>query len=586
MSLPNPLEHRQHVKSDWHNYNLKQKIRGGSSVTENEFEKLLDDMDESLSGSGAESSDSEDGETKREDMLNSLLRKQARLSEKAVDGDDMVPKKRRRGAGRHPMVWFASQLLPENTYLGIYRALFDDVREDAGDFVTILRDKQLRPVPAKPPRPDDMNGVPLPSTMTSPSVFMCMVGGGHFAGMIVSLAPKVVKQASGSEQRQAIVLAHKTFHRYTTRRKQGGGQSANDAAKGAAHSAGSSLRRYNEAALEQEIRSLLSEWREMISNVQHIFIRANGSQNRRILFGPYDGQVLHHNDARNRTFPFSTRRATQSELMRAFVELTRVKVSHIDTAALAAQAASEAPPSNQAKPAPTSSKPIPDKPSTEEEEALLHTSQIQALIRRSKAPALLTYLTKNSLSPNFPFHPPNAQTNYHAPTPIHLAASTNVTAIVAALLTKAGADPTIPNADGKLPFDLSASRATRDAFRLARHELGEDRWDWSKAHVPPGLTKEEADQRAERERVEAEKAEVERRKVEEERLRREGPKVPETGRKGKALGGGEVAKTAEERREEEGRGLTEEMKRKMERERRARAAEARLGKLGGGGGGR
>ncbi len=140
---------------------------------------------------------------------------------------------------------------------------------------------------------------------------MCMIGGGHFAAMIVSLAPKVSKHSAGADQRQANVIAHKTFHRYTTRRKQGGGQSANDAAKGAAHSAGSSLRRYNEAALEQEIRLLLTEWKDLIASCQLIFLRATGSSNRRILLGPYEGQVLRHNDPRNRTFPFNTRRATQ-----------------------------------------------------------------------------------------------------------------------------------------------------------------------------------------------------------------------------------------------------------------------------------
>ena len=44
-------EQRRHVKSDWHNYNLKQKLRGGVSVTEAEFEKLVEDLDESISGS-------------------------------------------------------------------------------------------------------------------------------------------------------------------------------------------------------------------------------------------------------------------------------------------------------------------------------------------------------------------------------------------------------------------------------------------------------------------------------------------------------------------------------------------------------
>ena len=578
------------MKSDWHNYNLKQKVKGAKTVDENEFERLVDELDESLSGSASESSESdEDGAGQKDSTLSALLKKQARLHHGDAEEGEFMPKRKKRGAGKPPLLWFSTPLLPPNTSLGVYRALLTTQEQEETDTVEVLRKKQLRPVPTKLPSPDSSNGVPLPSTMTSPSIFMCMVGGGHFAGMIVSLAPKLGKHASGTEQRQAIVIAHKTFHRYTTRRKQGGGQSANDAAKGAAHSAGSSLRRYNEVALEQEIRGLLSEWRELIGKAQLIFVRATGSSNRRILFGPYEGQVLHHNDPRNRTFPFSTRRATQAELMRSFVELTRVKVSEVDEAALAAAAAAEAEArtsrSAQAKsPAPT--KATPPKPSKEEEEASLHTSQLQALIRRSKAPALLSYLTTNTLSPNHPFHPPSAQANHHAPTPLHLAASTNAHVVVSALLTKASADPTLTNSEGRAPFDLAGDRATRDAFRVGRHELGEDRWDWTAARVPPALSRAEAEKRGEREKAEAEKAEVERRKLEEERLTREGPKVVDKGGKGKALGGAVQMKTAEEKREEEARGMTPEMRARMERERRARAAEARLGKLGGGSGGR
>ncbi|KAG8525786.1 uncharacterized protein KY384_000546 [Bacidia gigantensis] len=579
-------EQRHHVKSDLHNYNLKQKVRGGELVSEDEFEKLVGELDESLSGSGS-TSESDDGEPPKEDLLSSLLKRNAKLSNVQVDEEALTGKKRKRGAGKPPLLWFSASTLPENTSIGIYRALFTNEEQVSPDMVGALRLKQLRPVPTKSPPADSSDGVPLPSTMTSPSIFMCMIGGGHFAGMIVSLAPKVSGHGSATEQRQAIVIAHKTFHRYTTRRKQGGAQSSNDAAKGAAHSAGSSIRRYNEIALGQDIHNLLSEWRSMIENAQLIFVRATGSSNRHILFGPYDGQVLRHNDPRNRVFPFSTRRATQSELMRAFVELTRVKTSHVDEKALAA-AAAEAESQASSKSAPTPAKPSSPKPTKEEEEALFHTSQIQALIRRSKAPALLSYLTTNAISSSYTFHPPSAQANHHAPMPLHLAASTNNPAIVLSLLTKAGADPTLKNDDGRTPFDLSGERATRDAFRVARHELGEEEWNWGAAHVPAALSRSDLEERERRGEEVAAKAESERRKAEEERLRNEGQYMGV--QDGKAGGKGskgfvEAKKTAEEKREEEGRGMSTEMRMRMERERRARAAEARLGKLGGGGGG-
>lgn len=594
-------EQRRHVKSDWHNYNLKQKLRRGNSVTEAEFEKLVEDLDESLSGS--ESSESENNDDQKESTLTALLKRQARIGHADAEAGDVSPRKKKRGSGKPPLIWLSTSLLQPNISLGIYRALFTDAElAEESNITDILRQKQLSPIPSKIKSNDSSNGVPLPSTMTSPQIFLCMIGGGHFAGMIVSLAPKIGKRSTGVEERQATVIAHKTFHRYTTRRKQGGSQSANDSAKGAAHSAGASIRRYNEAALETEIRALLKEWKGLIHESQLVFVRATGSANRRILFGPYDGQVLRHNDPRNRSFPFSTRRATQAELMRAFVELTRMKVSHVDEAALAAAALAESERdalSTISHSIP--SKPAPPRPSKEEEESSLHTSQLQALIRRSKVPAILAYLSTHAVSPHFTFFPPSTQANHHAPTPLHLAASSNSPTVVLALLVKASADPTMLNGEGHPPFDLAGDRSTRDAFRVARSELGEERWDWGAAHCPPPLSKADADRRQERERAEADKEEAERRKAETDRLKQEtvaavaaDEAAKMKGKKGsssgKGLGAGE--KTGAERREEDARGLTPEMRTRLERERRARAAEERMRRMagsmsteGGGGGG-
>jgi Bacteroidetes VLRF1 release factor/Ankyrin repeat len=453
--------------------------------------------------------------------------------------------------------------------------------------VDIIRKKQLPPNHISKSQPDRDNGAPPPAIYKGPHIFLCMIGGGHFAAMVVSLAPKQMRSsATGPLAREATVLAHKTFHRYTTRRKQGGAQSANDSAKGAAHSAGSSLRRYNEVALTDEVRLLLSDWKGMIDSSELLFVRATGNTNRRTLFGPYEGQILRQNDSRLRGFPFSTRRATQHELMRSFLELTRVKVQEIEkvnTTAAAAVTETQRPESF-GKPSKQSYSTI-SKRSEEEETAILHTAQIQALIRRSKLPTLLSYLKSNNLSSDFIFYPQDAQQNYHASTPLHLAASLNSPTLVSGLLIKAGANPAALNGDGKPAFDLTGDRATRDAFRVARSSLGENRWNWDTAHVPSALSKSEADERDERERQEIARREEERRKAEAERLKLEGPKVEDLGPLGKAAGRGRalalghVQKTARERREEESRGLTPEMRTKLEREQRARAAEERIRKL-------
>jgi hypothetical protein len=573
---------------------LKQKLRGNAPVTEVEFEKLIGSLDESLSGSeSSESDNDEDGS--RESTLTALLKKQATLAEKNVqsnnggtgaDGeDDSVTKRRQGGSGNPPLLWFSSPLLPKNNYFGIYHTIFSpEELKDVSNMVEVIKKKQLDPISIPKPKPD---GSLVPEAYKGPHIFLCMIGGGHFAAMVVSLAPRQTKHGTtGPMNREATVLAHKTFHRYTTRRKQGGSQSANDNAKGNAHSAGSSIRRYNEQALTDEVRLLLQDWKGLLDTSELLFIRATGATNRRTLFGPYESQVLRANDPRIRGFPFNTRRATQNELMRSFIELTRLKVREINPAEAKPQ---QEPPTKapSAKP----SKPAAPKLTEEEETAQLHTSQLQAFIRRSKLPALLSYLKTNELQPDFQFQPPDSQQNHHAPTPLHLAASQNSAPLVSGLLLKARADPTLQSSEGKTAFDLAGDRVTRDAFRVARDELGESAWDWEAAHVPPALKRAEAEQREEREKAEAERKEAERRAAEEIRLQREGPKAGGDASKGTGKGrsilDSGVRRSAQEIREQEARGLTLEQRMKLDRERRARAAEERLRRMqqGGAGGG-
>ncbi|KAK3043960.1 hypothetical protein LTS18_002547, partial [Coniosporium uncinatum] len=320
--------------------------------------------------------------------------RQAKVSDQQEQEEGTTRSRKKRGSGKPPLLWFSSTALEENVNLGVYRAIFSETEQsDESRIIDLIRSKQLSPekTPSKPNNPEDEGGVPL-SPAIGPHYFLCMIGGGHFAAMIISLAPKMTKKA-GVAERSATVIAHKTFHRYTTRRKQGGAQSANDASKGNAHSAGSSIRRYNESALTAEVRELLGQWKPMIDSSELLFIRATGSQNRQTLYGPYEGQVLRQNDTRIRGFPFSTRRATQAELMRCFVELTRVKTDRVDEAALAAeqeeatrQEQAEAQSRAASKAAKSAAAAAPKK-SQEDEVAELHTTQLSSLIRRSKAPA-------------------------------------------------------------------------------------------------------------------------------------------------------------------------------------------------------
>jgi Bacteroidetes VLRF1 release factor len=551
-------DQRQHSRSDFHRYNLKLNVKQLPAIDEATFIRMIGELDESISGS--ESSDSDGDDASRDDPLSVLMKKQAKLTTQDLqDTQDNVQK---RVSSNAPLIWMSSPKLENNSLLGVYKALFsaEEYQEATKSLTDLLLKKQLAPVAAKQ-RTKNQNATSKPNASSDPHYFLCMIGGGHFAAMIVSLIPEIRRGAGGIEERHPIVLAHKTFHRYTTRRKQGGSQSANDNAKGNAHSAGSSIRRANEAALELDIRAVLTEWRPIIDSAELIFVRATGSTNRRTLFGPYDGQVLSTKDTRLRSFPFSTRRATQAELLRGFQELTRLKLSMItEIETTKPQPDTQSTTTKTQKPKP----PEPPKFTPSEQAAQLHTSQLVTLIRRSKAPALLLYLTKNNLSANEPFFPPSE--HHHAPRPLHLASSLSQPALISALLLKAHADPTLLNPDGKPAYDLAGDQRTRDAFRVARHTLGEEKFDWPKSHVGSALTQEEADARHQTEKATEQEEEIQRRKddlarIEREEEARESGKWEKKAGQGQSLSSAVPVKSGAEKRERRARAAEERMRR-------------------------
>lgn len=142
-------------------------------------------------------------------------------------------------------------------------------------------------------------------------------------------------------------------------------------------------------------------------------------------------------------------------------------------------------------------------------------------------------------------------------------------------LLSLGANPSITNAAGKTPFEIAGDRATRDRFRVARHNLGESNWNWDTAKVPKALSESEAHQRDQHEKSEIAEAKAQK-AAESKRIADEALKPSLTSKPGGRSMGvaplkGNVVND---------RGLTEDMKIRIERERRARAAEARFAAVG------
>ncbi|KAJ7257931.1 hypothetical protein B0H12DRAFT_1049329 [Mycena haematopus] len=572
-------EQRAHFRCDWHRYNVKTRLSGGQSVSELEFSKLVDGLEDSISGSASEDSDSDDSD----DAVDALVIKATRKAR------SRSPSEGPRLPAQTALAWFHS---PPSTQLGVYKAVFNSGVSQS-DYLSELKRMQTG----------------------ERTWAMFMVAGGHFAGAIVRVSRGPEEDDNEEAQKKkkpkkpkpdTEVLKHKTFHRYTTRRKQGGSQGLNDNAKGNAKSAGAQLRRYGEQALRDDIRNLIHEWADEINACERIWIRASGT-NRKI-FIDYDDCVIEKGDGRLRTFPFPTRRPTQSELSRCLLELTRAKTSHLTEDALRAQdeaylASLPKPKAIIAPVPPAPEKPKPVKLSKEEE------------ILREKWSRLLEMVSKGRLEPlkslwdrdgenlgGVDTHIPD-WTGERQTTLLQVAAHAGHADVTSWLLETLHADPTVdvplgkggepedsdsgeasdspkpPKGSRRTAYDLARSRAVRDVFRRCAG-VHPDWWDWfGAARVPSALSKEQEEEREEKKKVRRKGLKD---KVKEREAKAKPAAVPEPEAKPaqqdqkvrdptgpRRLGGasGAAAGIA---------GLTPEMRAKVERERRARAAEARL----------
>ena len=394
-SFEDDNDRRSHFKTDHHRFNIKRLINGLDPVTSDEFFKLTENDDvQSVSGSESES-ECPDVDTniyqKDEDELSVILRnelEQFHLQEKETGPASHLNTK-------SPFIYMKSKQLTENEVFGIYKAMFNKNTIES-PISTIAQWKKQ-------------------DNSRSFSVLL-MVGGGHFAGAVVShqripITGNAKKPGISFQEQGVHFIEQKTFHRYTTRRKQGGSQSASDNAKGKANSAGSTLRRYNEAALKTDIQSILKLWEPYISKCENIFIRAKSVSDKKIFLD--DTTCISKTDPRLKTFPFTTMRPTSNELKRAWCQLTYLSINEKPQPKLKTESATTTDVKRES--AKNSATPEPMIKEKSEEEK--HTENVIAYLQKSKAPLLISYLKKNKLDVNFELKP---ESEYQStPTMLH-----------------------------------------------------------------------------------------------------------------------------------------------------------------------
>ena len=434
---------------------------------------------------------------------------------------------------------------------------------------------------------------------------------------------------------------HRTFQRYTVRAKQGGSQTANDAANAGhqAKSIGSSIRRKEAVRYLEEVHRTLAEWREELSHCALVWLYAPGA-NRRLFFGRAVAKVedkggvkevdvgWNKADQRIRGVPFSVYRPTFAEVQRVHKLLTTVEFvdrtegeeeGDIDQAQLAV---------------PVERKEMEEREPVEEEEKApavdclllaveggdveelqrLHASGYERPTPRSgrlglvplvyhavvhRRVALLPVLT----SPPFSL-PVDEQSIDDSSlsssvcwSPLHFACAHSQADAVLALL-RCGADPTAKDSRGLLPYACAAGdegKVVRLAMRRWAGGEGEGKWEYAAAGFLPqkAMSEEEEEERRRREK------EKERLKKQKQKERQKAKK--EEDRKAEAEAAEarqrkEAAEVEQRQREEEKKAAAQAMEQAWvarekaiegmsERERRALAAERRLAASKAGGAG-
>ncbi|ORX84980.1 hypothetical protein K493DRAFT_341854 [Basidiobolus meristosporus CBS 931.73] len=549
-------EQREHVRLDWHRYNLKRKTLEGFSgpITEEEFEYMIADLS-SISGSSSDEYDSES----EEEEVDLLLKKH----EKAVIQDNQAEtptaQKVRKGIFQLPIVWFETPSLGEHKRLGIYKSVLSDTKDSLDDITADQLSNLVATLQIDKPK------------LSKASVWtLMMMGGGHFAFAVFD---------NGYDGK---VLFHRTYHRYTTRRQQGGSQSRNDQAKGKARSAGASMRRENELKLQKEIRDLMVECKDYLHRSSRIYTHVSVA-NKNVLFN-YEDSVLKADDPRVRKFPFSTHRPTFNELKRAYKELVTAKIAEIPEEILNFQASTVTPTSVATEPTPvTTNHEALEEPIDEVDPLLDIKTKAISSIRKGKMAIFKNLLAKH---PELTVTADLSALEPKYPTFLHLASFESRPDFVTYLI-KNGANPATPALYGKtpkVPYDVAKDKNTRNAFRRLMADYPNE-WDWKAAHVPSPLTKEmlEEQERKEHEREERKRKELEKqhqkldagKSAEKPSKEKETP-LKTTTNSSRRLDGGRLKPDAT--RNVVGT-MTPEVRARLERERRARAAEMRMAAL-------
>lgn len=535
-------EQQQHFSSDYHLFNLKRSLKKKPAVSLEEFLDISEGQKSSSStalqeyaGEESGGEDEDDRESDPEDQEVSSVEEDSDKEENVESAGDLSYRYQYEDATGKVRKVFQSnavgpvfKVLRNNClpwHFSLSLALFHNNNRLAG------REWNHSPTDSNLSLWHDLYHQ-LQYLRLNPIMTVFILRSGKFAGAVFD------NRRNKANHNQNPLLIHKVLRRYTVRAKAGGGQSSHDNKGSKAKSMGAQLRRYGEKALKEDIQNILTLWQGYIQSSGLILI-ATTKRMRGILFDK-DGSdtsnsivLLKKDDPRIVSVPFVVDRPTLES-----AEMIRERALQVVISSDDFHPAAEQLPSQPLKPALKKEKleTVTPTPSIQPElkddivdcsiskDLIAACSELNDDVAKSKVKEIVEKFQKGSTNiTQDEDEEDDSNTEAYCDgwklsmvinlpaslqeleTPLHIATAKNHVNTVTFLLLH-GADPERVDARGRTSYFIAQTKEMRDAFRKVRAELGESKWNWSKAGVPEPLTDEKIAQQKQKEKEKKKRA--------------------------------------------------------------------------------
>lgn len=381
-SFPNVNDYRSHVGSLWHQVNMKRINNHLTPFNQQEFQQQQQQQQQILTGEKKEkktrdNDDDDEDEDENDqndpdldDELRSLmLNDEEEKNEQHNDDDDHHTNHSSSGSAKvvfftahHRIEVWKSLLYSFQSYQQYHTHKHNHIITSDTDTDTAI--DRARATLA--------TSLSLPSSSSTDSFSSLSLYYLHRLSNFPSVSRIAIFLSMGGRFAAAIFhdsipLVHKSFVRYTTRKKQGGSQQSHDGSNmgHTAHSIGAAIRRKETRRFIEEVHLILQTWKHSIQQCQFIFLFAPGL-NKQVFFTKTYKRTLtdtntpasslsavfspqspslssspsthgndndggwNKNDPRLRSIPFSVYRPTFDEVCRVHQQLTTVIIQQRD----------------------------------------------------------------------------------------------------------------------------------------------------------------------------------------------------------------------------------------------------------------